>query len=921
MNRKTLSRLPEPLFFLLCLFTVTFFVYRDFGIRMIFGFGALGLLLAWNLLRRARLDKAPALDPLRLSFLVLTAAVFLNFLRPDSRHDADSVSFVIAAIICCAFVVLADPGEQEGRWALRICFGGGAFMAAFVLFFQCFPRLFWQGFFFSLSETAQLYLCNYVPRGYAITLGGCTYTNYILYLGISVGCAYIASRKFDRSSALTALLCAAFLTALVLVGRRGELLGALVCIVLLILAMCKPKLRRILIVTGLVGGIAAIAIIIPLLPWLRQFQPLIRYVMTIEQLLSGQDITSGRMELYTLAINAFRENPLFGIGWDQFHTLIPAEFLALHGQDVEDVHCIYLQFLTETGIVGAPFLIAPLLYSYFLICRQFHRLKHLDGLTTARMLCVSSFMIQSFLLFLGIYDPNFQRVVFWCFYAVAVLMQLTALRLEGHRPADPFSRLLERIIGFFAPVCRRIWNWVTKKRDLLAFTDWLLSILAFFACTFFFYRDFGSRMIYGYAALGLILALHLLRRLRRDEPLEFSPVSLGAALLAIVILFHFLLPGARRDVDTLSYQISMVICIACALLAPVRREHALRAGSVMHLGALAMAAFVVTFTLLPGLFLKVVYPLLSETAQRYYDFFAPLGYGVSLGTYSYTDYVLFLGAAVCCGDLTVKPRTTKRILLNALSLTALLIAIIVLGRRGELLAAAVAVLVLVLALCNRKKRRIILIAGSVLSALALTLVIAFLPQLAKVPVLARYVETVEQLLSGADITSGRGALMGVAVAGFFSRPLFGVGWGQYVRLSAQIGMCDTDGNLIEDCHNIYLQFLCETGIVGAVLILIPIVYLLYTTCRALRAAKYLEDKNALRFASISFLIQFFLLFLGLYDPSFQKIVFWCFYALAIGFLRAAAALIGPSTGPMSRLADKLTPAGKWIWKNLRRFVF
>ena len=172
---------------------------------------------------------------------------------------------------------------------------------------------------------------------------------------------------------------------------------------LLILALCKPKLRRILIVTGILGGIAAIAIIIPLLPWLRQFQPLIRYVMTIEQLLQGQDISSGRMELYALALNAFRENPLFGIGWDQFHTLIPPEFLALHGQDVEDVHCIYLQFLPETGIVGAPFLIAPLLYTYSLICRQFHRLKTAEGMTLPRILCISSFMIQSFLLFLGIF--------------------------------------------------------------------------------------------------------------------------------------------------------------------------------------------------------------------------------------------------------------------------------------------------------------------------------------------------------------------------------------------------------------------------------------------------------------------------------------------------------------------------------------
>ena len=137
-----------------------------------------------------------------------------------------------------------------------------------------------------------------------------------------------------------------------------------------------------------------------------------------------------------------------------------------------------------------------------------------------------------------------------------------------------------------------------------------------------------------------------------------------------------------------------------------------------------------------------------------------------------------------------------------------------------------------------------------------------------------------------------------------------MGWGQYVSLSARIGMCDTDGNLIEDCHNIYLQFLCETGVVGAVLILIPIIYLLVLTVRTLRSAKYREDTTPLRFASISFLIQFFLLFLGLYDPSFQKIVFWCFYGLALLFLKGALA-------PRRTLLARLAPLGRRIWAILR----
>ena len=135
-----------PLLLLLALFTATFFVYRDFGIRMIFGFGALGAILAADLLSRAIQDRPPALTPLRLSFLVLTAAVFLNFLRPGSRHDADSLSFVIAAIICCAFVVLSHPGEGSAKAGLLACFLSAVAMTVFVLFFEANPWFFWNWF-------------------------------------------------------------------------------------------------------------------------------------------------------------------------------------------------------------------------------------------------------------------------------------------------------------------------------------------------------------------------------------------------------------------------------------------------------------------------------------------------------------------------------------------------------------------------------------------------------------------------------------------------------------------------------------------------------------------------------------------------------------------------------------------------------
>lgn len=450
----------------------------------------------------------------------------------------------------------------------------------------------------------------------------------------------------------------------------------------------------------------------------------------------------------------------------------------------------------------------------------------------------------------------------------------------------------------------------------------LTLILAIFTCTYFLYRDFGVRMIFGYALLGAVLLLHLLDRLRRNEPLAATPITAASALLVLVILLQYLRFDARRDEDTIPYFISMVICMAYVLLSAGEPQDLRRACTAMYAGAMAMAVFVVVFTFLPELFLGTVYPLLTDSTQSYYDYFASLGYGVSLGGYSYTDYILYLGMAVCFACTVVKPRSARSIAAGTLSLAFLLLAMVILGRRGELLAALVSMGLLILALCSRRKRGLILLFGILCTAGGIALVLIFLPYLRQIPFLLRYVETVEQILSGTDFTSGRGPLMAAAVRGFLAHPIFGMGWGQYLQMSAQVGMCDTNGKLIDDCHNIYLQFLCETGITGTIALLIPIFYLLYLTCRVMKEAKTMTDKTPLQLSCFSFLLQVFLLVVGIYDPTFQKLVFWCLYALALISVNTALILSGwqpmdPVSRLLVRLTSRLAPLWDRCWNALR----
>lgn len=448
----------------------------------------------------------------------------------------------------------------------------------------------------------------------------------------------------------------------------------------------------------------------------------------------------------------------------------------------------------------------------------------------------------------------------------------------------------------------------------------LLILLCLFTVTFFIYRDFGIRMLFGFGVLGLLLAAALLQRAMQDRPLQPRSADGAFAVLAVVILVNFLRPDSRHDTDSASYVIAMLICTAFVWLHTPDAAEDRRSLQLLWWGAVFMAAFSLFFTMNKELFYSLIYPRLSQVARNYLDYFVPMRYGIALGGYTFADYVLFAGIAVCFGWMVQSRQLWKRLLLLGCAAIFLFV-ILSLGRRGEFLAAVACCGIMLLILCNRRQRIAILLGGCALLTLALWLFFRYLPQLREIDIFYRYVRTVENLLTGQDFTSGRTALFALAIDGFRSAPIFGIGFDQFVTLVNPL-LTDIEGNTISDAHNIYLQMLCETGIVGTVLTLLPLGYIFVTTCRMLRRAKALEDREPLSLTIVSFLIQLNLLVLGLYDPSFQKIVFWCFYALAVMLLRSAMARSGWNpTGPVTRLFEGLiallTPAGRWLWGLLR----
>lgn len=462
MSEKTATKVGflDSLMLIISLFTVTFFVYKDFDIRMLFGYGILCLIILAHFVKKLHKKQRFEFPTVYVGMVFVTAfAVLLMFLRPDSRHDADTLVYVMSMIICMGFLLFMQPGNIECKRVLTVFFVAACVFSGFVIFFTFFEELFWKGYFPILSRASKTYLLKYVNRGYSPVLGGsCTLTDYIIMLGIAAMVGQLISKSqkgIKRSLPLAPMFI--FLLAILVVGRRGELLAIVVTLIFAYF-LTQTKKQFIIKITVLITmGIAAIVVFVLSIDFLKEISFLSRYVMTVENILSGQDTSSGRFELYTIALSVFAKNPLFGIGWGSFSQHVTAEFREVHGDSVADVHNIYLQFLCETGIVGTILILTPIIYIFVKTVSQTRRLykreERTEDIILAAKLSGASLTIQTFFLVVGFLDPCFSKNIFWCFFIISVKMLEKAAQLEKHEESDLIARTFKRVMS---RVCAKV---------------------------------------------------------------------------------------------------------------------------------------------------------------------------------------------------------------------------------------------------------------------------------------------------------------------------------------------------------------------------------------------------------------------------------------------------------------------------------
>lgn len=244
-------------------------------------------------------------------------------------------------------------------------------------------------------------------KGFATNVGFTA--NYII-AGMFVLLSSIRIGK--KPGAKTSVLLLLLFIALLMTGKRGSLLFFLIAVFLVNIIPVRgmQKMKK---VWGGFLAVLAVVVLFSLFESALEELPFIgRYIKSINSYLEGEDVSSGRSKLYLWAVQLFLENPVLGIGWGRYRLTAVGNATLIKSLDT---HNVYLQLLSETGLVGFSVFMALFLYSWNTTRSQYCEClrSRNEALARWRPMLFFSFVFQTYFLLFGLtgnplYDQFYQ---------------------------------------------------------------------------------------------------------------------------------------------------------------------------------------------------------------------------------------------------------------------------------------------------------------------------------------------------------------------------------------------------------------------------------------------------------------------------------------------------------------------------------
>ncbi len=292
------------------------------------------------------------------------------------------------------------------------------------------------------------------------------------------------------------------------------------------------------------------------------------------------------------------------------------------------------------------------------------------------------------------------------------------------------------------------------------------------------------------------------------------------------------------------------------------------------------AFFTVFFYIFKGLYLNHFVKLVPGAGEYLIGKFKEGCMPGITGHYSTNGIYLGIGVVFFASGLIMgRYKSRGQCYLEFAKTMFVLLALVLTSKRAHILFGVAACFVMYYVYnSDRKAKRLIYILGAVLCLIALVAVMMpFVPAIGRM--VNRFIHA-----DGGEITNGRIWFWEFALEKFRQSPLGGIGWGGFKHaFYLRIGTYSETSKYV-DTHNVYLQLLCEQGLIGVSLFLGGVVSCFVKTWRLLKLARMKRlkeiDMTRQKYLMISLGIQsFFILycFTGncLYDCEFFYVYILC----------------------------------------------
>lgn len=316
------------------LLLVLCFIYFGYSYNKTFDYLSLVAILILLLPNLRKLDLGSSFRAHYTYFGI--AALFLIFMFiqvPFSPYPMSSFKVVLVriALVSIGLLFMLYNNWYKTGYKLILIFSG--LHMGFTLFQFLMPEVFNDAVLPLMSQQTKYWISFYMERGYYSGITDQVLKNGF-FVTIGMGAAFTAGITTGKKKKLLLFLALFifFSIALLLTGKRGLLLASAVALVAV--ALFSPKIIKNL---KFIGRKIVPALIIFSLVMVMLFPEVFRIFtkFTID------DISSGRFIIYGRAIKMFLEKPF--LGWAS------GVYFNIFGRGI---HNLYLQLLTENGLVG-----------------------------------------------------------------------------------------------------------------------------------------------------------------------------------------------------------------------------------------------------------------------------------------------------------------------------------------------------------------------------------------------------------------------------------------------------------------------------------------------------------------------------------------------------------------------------------------